>query len=1301
MPMNSGNEKQELIEKLKRAKEDGQAELDVTVDAETLPLVFQIASLKSLTLHTGELETLPLGLGKLTELTSLDLSGNRLVDLPPDIGELAKLERLTAYNNRLSALPKEIGGLCSLRQAVLWSNELTGLPASIGRLAKLEELSLKRNKLASLPEEIGMLANLQKLELENNLLESLPAGLGGMTGLKMLKLTQNRFQQFPEAVFDLPTLEMLILDRNAIAAIPEGISRLGTLRELSMEENQVRALPKGIFATHVAILNLESNQITEVPKEIGAMHCLVELNLEANPVANVPESAIKEGKDAIFEHLGLVKALTVSGDLPTGEKERQAIVGKYKDRMEEFVRQARSEDADQKMTGSIVAFLSGKSDTVPPARIKDYDGYRKILDILAPYPEWTFVDRRLLRFIAQDAWHFINRGSFYEQGYHQEFLFWLRNRIGEETDENLFGKVAAELPAFGIDAAVFLRLALAKLDQQTVRADQTPTSFGRYLLASLQGNGLAAVMEVARKQANVRTALTALLSANDPETFARVAQELLKIEPLKNGEIHIPGDSLKLLCAREPDRYEALLLDGIARTGCLNCKAEGTRILAECYCQKHGEQAFALACEVLREISKVRNSETHFRLDWPDAPHKDGTPKYISWMLAHFGERAKAAVLAYANATKVYDIDVAAAVANGLGQAGIDIVAEGLNMEIQSDSIAAHYRQLFPILAPLDYSKYLDKVWEIAQSEFPKVRETACLALGRLDAKIVLPKAKELLAAKKSHQREAGVLILTLLRAPEAREILTGLLDTETTDDVRDVAVAALFEDAKPIAVAEALRRVASAKQRRKLDKPAAKWLDDARLPPLQWTDGSKLDLDVVRFLLYRQTRAAGISPDPEARDVYPLIDRQTSGDFAEALLQLALNNGGVSAKTRFAIVPVAMLGDGRAIAPIERIAIEGTNPSACAALGLLGSFEAARALDRIRKVFRIKYPNVRQAAQEAFAGIAANLGRTPFELSDLMAPDFGLKNGRRPFPVGNDQLELVLTPDRKFDLVDAKGKSLKSLPKSAAETHKTELKELRKSLADAVRQLGWNLEYYLIVQRRWSGADWQAFFNRNPLAAAFASGLVWGIYRGNALQAAFRLQSDGSLAGRDGKGVTVGKDTLVGMVHPLELAPEDRAAWQTALGPTAPPFPQMDRPVFAVDAKDCERTLCFAFEDRRLNALTFKGRAERRGWRRGSVIDSGEVSAYRKEWPHHSLESFLRLEGMGVSADFESDTTLKDFFFVRTGSIVTGSYTYDEPRDKTDPRLLKLGDVPPIVYSETLADLHFIADKKAAEDEA
>ena len=68
-------------------------------------------------------------------------------------------------------------------------------------------------------------------------------------------------------------------------------------------------------------------------------------------------------------------------------------------------------------------------------------------------------------------------------------------------------------------------------------------------------------------------------------------------------------------------------------------------------------------------------------------------------------------------------------------------------------------------------------------------------------------------------------------------------------------------------------------------------------------------------------------------------------------------------------------------------------------------------------------------------------------------------------------------------------------------------------------------------------------------------------------------------------------------------------------------------------------------------------------------------------------------LETAGLSVGYEQgfDTALKWLSFVRAGAIGRGSYVYDDLQDN-DPRALKLGEVPPVVFSEAAADVQTFA---------
>jgi hypothetical protein len=1274
-------------EEIDEALEEGKTELSLGyAKPETIVRACEITSLTSLRL-SGELRALPPEIGKLVNLKYLKIEQNKLTTFPKEIGKLVKLTHIWSYSNEIERLPDEIGDLESLEEWVLWSNKLKTLPKTIGRLRKLKELEIKWNQIVQLPDEIGELANLEVLDAESNALKALPADLSGMTALRELKLGTNKLATFPIGVTTAPALERLELDNNAITEIPPQIARLVRLRELSLGNNKVKRIPDEVFGMSLATLTLNDNAIPEIPKGIGAMKKLAGVNFENNPIKNVPPDIVGLGKVAILEHLGLTKARVLDDVV-----DPKAVAAR-KEALEQFVRGTRRKLTDEAMRDSIMAFLTGKTNKVPAARLDDHYSFGHLCEALAPYAAWTFVDRRIIAFITQEAWDFKQPGHDYDTGYHDEFFRWMGKQIDAEPDTTTFGNVARELVAAGLDAAALARRALIEIHGKLRHEDGRITSFGRWVIDSVDPGVLRAA---ATERKSVREGLVPLLLQHAPKLFEELAGDLVALAPDKDGEIHLPDEALMALCKQDPARWAGLLQDALTRIGdCMPCRANAIHILGDCYPDRLDETR-ELAIKLLADVSTRKNKEDRFELHWAPDGWDDATAPFIGWMLERFGKAVVPAVMKYAEDTKVFQLDVAEVVAKRLGQAGLDIVAEGLDMKVTSDDIAPHFRRMFALLAPLDWSKHHDQAWELAQSEYAKVRETACLALGRLPPKTVLAKATALLSAKKSHQREAGAMILGLLDDPGTKAPLAELLENEKSDDVRDVVVASAYRKAGKIGRAEAAERVASAKTRGKLAAPVAKWLDDRKLPALAWTGGgkAKVDADTVRFLLQRQTRMAEIAPDPEVRDIYPLIARNDA--FGDKLLALVVKNGGANAKNRFALTLVGMLGGDSVIEALEKIAVDGKNLNAVATITLLGSKEAARALDRIARVFRTKYPNVRDAAQEGFAAIADTMDMTPFELADAMLPDFGFVDHARPLAAGKRALELVIDADLKVALVEG-DKVLKTPPKEVTAKQKAELKELAADVKEAARQLRASLEYYLIVQRRWKLADWKAFFLQHPLAQAFARRIVWGTYDGAKRTQMFRLGEQREPAPVDAAGKPVTLSGSIGLVHPYDMTQAERDAWQAAL--PEQPVVQLARPVHTPAPDELVKTLSYRFEGKTVNAGTFKSRAERLGWRRGSVVDSGAISGYRKLYPTDQIEVFVRVDNLGVGFDgYDSEATLQDFFFVKSGSVVTGSYTYDEPRDADDPRLLKLGDVPAIVLSETFGDLGAIVKQRAAE---
>jgi hypothetical protein len=237
-----------------------------------------------------------------------------------------------------------------------------------------------------------------------------------------------------------------------------------------------------------------------------------------------------------------------------------------------------------------------------------------------------------------------------------------------------------------------------------------------------------------------------------------------------------------------------------------------------------------------------------------------------------------------------------------------------------------------------------------------------------------------------------------------------------------------------------------------------------------------------------------------------------------------------------------------------------------------------------------------------------------------------------------------------------------------------------------------------LVKQRRWPVAAWRDLYEKHPLLRIYATRLVWSVYdrQGQRLRT-FRRYPNGLLADALGALEELPEaEAAIGLVHPLELDPSGLQAWQAHLSrfKVVPPFPQLERPVERCEPTHHNRRQLSTAEGQEISYATFRSRAEKRGWVRGSVVDAGGISSYYKLFPGAGVEVSLDTGDMYVGMDPMETLTLGTTRFCTAGSIQRGSYVYDEPTEN-DPRILTFGQVPPVVYSETVSDLKAIIARK------
>jgi Domain of unknown function (DUF4132) len=584
--------------------------------------------------------------------------------------------------------------------------------------------------------------------------------------------------------------------------------------------------------------------------------------------------------------------------------------------------------------------------------------------------------------------------------------------------------------------------------------------------------------------------------------------------------------------------------------------------------------------------------------------------------------------------------------------------------------------------------------------------------------------------------RLAAVAVLGGIKGEAARRLLLERRARETAPRVKEAILGTLQvqspeggEDEQAPGDVVALRAEAEAAATTQGAQGVPAWFDPAGVGGLRWTDGRPVQPAVTGYLLACQTRTRVLALDPRVARVVPHLDPATTGDAALVLWTGWTTYAGPAQKPRprYPWVPttdysapardvgvlglIAALarraGDERLI-PLMRAQIDAwaagrrgaVAAQTVAALALIGSDRALAEVDDITR--RVKHAQVKRAAQAALEDAAARMGVTPDELSDRVAPRLGLDaRGERVFDYGPRRF--VARLDLKPHVVDEAGKRLPAPPrpgaKDDAQKAAAALDEWRRFKSEAQAALKAQvarLESALVTQRAWSVAGWQELFLRHPLLRPLGVTFVWGLCAEDAGDAPyallFRPLEDWTLTGAADEPVQLPARGHVRLVHPVELDEETRAAWLTHLADyeITPPFPQLARPVIRVAEEEREAVRWEGCKGVVMNGAAFKGRYLRAGWRRGSVQDNGIYYCTWKPYPAAGVEALLETTDLGVGYEQEQTVALVRLYFLPAGTAKAVWHAEYELRD--EPSLVRLGDVPPVAFSETLADVRDFA---------
>ncbi len=489
---------------------------------------------------------------------------------------------------------------------------------------------------------------------------------------------------------------------------------------------------------------------------------------------------------------------------------------------------------------------------------------------------------------------------------------------------------------------------------------------------------------------------------------------------------------------------------------------------------------------------------------------------------------------------------------------------------------------------------------------------------------------------------------------------------------------------------------------------PKMKWVPDwvpvATLPPIL-VGGAKLTEADVGALLSAFCARKGDARMTVAVVLKKHADARSLDAFAWAVFQ-TWSKAGFPSKDKWAILTLGWIGgdnSARQLTPLVR-EWPGQSQHQRAKVGLevlrlIGTDIALTMLNGIAQ--KLKFAALKARARELMDLIATDRGMTRPELEDRIVPDLDLdEKGERLFDYGPRQFRLVIGPDLKPRAKGPDDKVKDGLPApnakddaEKAKLAKADWTAFTKTLKGVLELQRVRLEQAMVTMRRWAVPDFETFLVRHPVMAHLTRRLVWGQYSSpTTVAATFRVTDEGEYADAGDKPVTLDAKLLVGLVHPMQLGDAVRNAWGQVFGDyeIVPPFPQLGRPVFALEENEEAEMNLDRVADIPVNSGKVWGFTEKRGWDRGSSSDHGVVMEFAKFFPAANVTAVFDIEpgiARGGLDMLSSEQTITRCYFL------SGQYNPVAYARHTDK--LPLGAVDPVAVSETLADLYRLASKE------
>lgn len=291
-------------------------------------------------------------------------------------------------------------------------------------------------------------------------------------------------------------------------------------------------------------------------------------------------------------------------------------------------------------------------------------------------------------------------------------------------------------------------------------------------------------------------------------------------------------------------------------------------------------------------------------------------------------------------------------------------------------------------------------------------------------------------------------------------------------------------------------------------------------------------DPDSVRFVSAYKTMCQTYRILPEVDEIAAQLDQE---QLLEVMQELAFRNGGAYS------LPYARYADEAHAAALITQMNKWDNWGMYAATGRKNIIIARSGL----LLSDTKAAMLRLDKDQCLKWYARMRGVDESVLRDTVLSDFGFDEEKKiRWDLGKNAVTVTVGEDLQLYLIDEKtGKTVRSVPKKDAdpdlyEKAKTEISALKKNVKKVILNRRDTLFRQFLDGERKNAADWKAVYLKNPVLRAVAQLIVW-----SQEDQTFTLTDSGAVDCRGGE-YCIG-DGDIGVAHPVQMHPEEVAAWQ------------------------------------------------------------------------------------------------------------------------------------------------------------